>query len=143
MLENQRQEWESSLAGAPQYFHIRYLKGAWTLANKGVAYDAVGAYPSGKYPLAWARSYLPTASARFDIAAWGEDQAATMSKFWCAKMNHFYQIYVDQDDEKYVYTAADVQCFTVPEDFMTLMEKLPDGKNKQRAQAILALVPKC
>lgn len=87
---------ELSLGEADVHEFTWQLRGGkWTMANKGVAYDAVMASAEKGVAERMCLNYQMTKSASFSTTAYGDDVSVKLAKFWCRKLNHMLEKWVE------------------------------------------------
>jgi hypothetical protein len=67
---------------------VSALGGAWTLANRGVVSDAVRARARGMVAQTFCRAHRLPVAARFELSAYGAEDAAVLARAWCSRMQH-------------------------------------------------------
>ena len=108
-VQEQRRLWDVKFKGDIQHFKVCLLGGAWTKEHMGVVCDAVKAYASGQDAQAWCSKYALPLSARFGLRRCGQDQATALAGAWCARMQYFYDIFMQSSARSYQYTAEDIK----------------------------------
>ena len=137
-LARQRRACEGEAMQAINHFKTSIIGGAWTFANRGVAFDAIKANPKHPESMAWTRKYFPTAQASFAYRKYGDQACSALALLWCRRMEYCFSIYVNQSDPDYVYTRADFRQAPGP---CTYLSQLGDNSPLERAcQARLAEV---
>jgi hypothetical protein len=96
-------------AGQPLcHFKTSIIGGAWIMANRGVAFDAIKASPKTAPATAWMRQYFGQVQTSFAYRKYGDEACSAFALLWCRRMEYFYSIYLSQDDANYAYKAADI-----------------------------------
>ena len=142
-LAEQRQKC-SVEAGEPMAnFKTYIIGGAWTMANRGVAFDGIKAAPRHAEAGAWLRMYFPHVTASFAYGKYGDAVCNALALYWCQRMEYFYSIYTGQDDLTYAFTLDDVQSAPQPDKVLTDLGHNSDLEQacQARLATVIALVP--
>ena len=134
---------EERLLEAPkptEDFRCTILGGAWTKRHEGVAFDALAAKACTKDSQMWCRQYGLQTTARFAVSLFGESLARIFASARAARVQHYYDIYVNSGNEAYKVTAEDLASHEEPPDFVSAAADL-QGQALQRAQQIRAIKP--
>lgn len=113
-LHEKRQTWLDTAPVATTDFKASILGGAWTKAHKAVAYDYFLGAACTTAAEQWCRRDSTGLSARFSAKLYGDEVAALLSRYWAAKMQHYYDIYVASGKTSYAYTQEDHDSWDEP-----------------------------
>ena len=152
-VEGAWEELEKGLLEASASFHpgfigdaffMRYRpgpRGSSSSSTEGRG-DVLGAEASKGLPRAWCRQYALTQTTSFSAGVYGENVATAMCLEWCSRMAHFFAIWCDSGDPKYVFSTDDVRSHVAGEDWVALRSTFAaNSASKERADLIDALVP--
>ena len=103
-LEQRRREWSASLLLRQEHFKTSMLGGAWTKAHTGQVTDAIKAAASGTSAMEFCARFHLQKQASFAIQKYSERRASELALFWCAKMEHYFQIWADNPQEEFCFT---------------------------------------
>eukprot|EP00969_Alexandrium_andersonii_P041827 1834076-Alexandrium_andersonii.AAC.1 len=82
-------------AEAPKHqvhFGTRVLGGQWTLAHKGVAFDAIQGYAKGASCEQFCVRRGLARSASVSCQEFGQEASGIMARAWAHKLEHFYML---------------------------------------------------
>ena len=119
-------------AGDVEDFSVTVLGGAWTMAARGVAADAVQA--SARSPLAkdfCRRRGLPL-SARFEISTYSQEHATVMARAWAHRMQLFLNVEIMSEDIAYEFTQQDKDEYVEPTELAATADHFPEGSRAHR-----------
>ena len=134
-MEVKRAEWDASGATTGSgAFKTSFLKGEWTMLNKGVPCDAVKGYASPKVAKDWCTKYDMPQGASFVLDFYGEAEAITLCKGWTSRMSHLYALWLAQENEEYAFTAEDVSSWQQPAELAGVQAGLSTSQSKRIMQ---------
>ena len=113
----------------------------WTMEHKGVPYDAVKGYASGKNAKEWCSKYGFGQSSRYEIAAYGAKEVVDLAEAWCEKLGHLYSLWLLQGDADYEFTKDDVASWK-PSPLVIAMCGRLKPQPRKRVQEMLAQAPR-
>ena len=124
------------------HFYVFQRGGEWTEAHIGVASDAVRALPRGPIARPWCQAYgwpeNPTWSKREHTVRGANEMAREM----CRRAQHFFNIYLNADDDEFEYTAADLASYPGNLEFVTWASEIDlHSRTWTRIQDILRTFP--
>ncbi len=103
-------------------------------AYKGQVVSARGAAAD------FARNYGFQLSARYNVDLYGEAGALELAQTWVAKAQHFYDIWSQQANLVYAFTAEDWASWQPGSDFLALLDTLP-ARAQSRVRDLRDLCP--
>jgi hypothetical protein len=136
-LERRRAEWAEAPEERFEDFGVRLLGGEWTARERGVACDAFQAYARGALATAFCAGRGLAKTARFEIALYGEANAAVLARGWAHKMQWHYTRYVASGGEHYVFPAAELAMYREPTEFVRVATALHDTAQARRRVAAI------
>jgi hypothetical protein len=108
-LERRRAEWMEEFPPETAFFKIRILGGVWAKRHLNVTNDAFQGYAAGASARQWCRSYALQDSMRFNISAYGVKLCAALCNHWRRRVDHYFQIWLAQEEWAYVYKPIDFE----------------------------------
>ena len=100
-------------------FKTTVLGGAWTMAHKGVAFDAVHGRARNAAATAFCRRKGVPQSARYDVKASGEDTCGLLARSQCRKMQHHFKLELaDPIGDGKEFGDADHHAYMQPTDLL-------------------------
>ena len=138
----QRDTWEETHE-SHQHFLTRILGGKWTVTHKRVACDAIVGYARGKEPRAWATRFCLDRVNSFAFKKYTQLAASAMALEWCSRMQHYYEIYLAQDDPDVTYSQEQLDSYSESLEFITFMLGIADDDiaTLDRARRLRAIHP--
>lgn len=138
-----RGEWDYDLGQAEEFFFCRILGGAWTMANRGVAADAVAGYAKPGVAKDWCRSYGFPLQASFAFSRYGREGANQLAREYCRRGHFFLRLWL-QHGADFQYRQEHLHAYQECDEWRQWVEGLPQvqGWNQQRAEQMRALAPR-
>lgn len=118
-LQEKRLQWDQSGVAEGDNFYVIIRGGAWTLRSVGKALDSVMACARSGLPTEWAKQHNMGKSALFALSKYGDESAHMLALEWCRRCEHFFQIWVANDDPEYLYTQDDLASYQEDLEFVT------------------------
>ena len=138
-LQDARQEWVEAPGHAASDFYCAITGGAWVQQQKGTPYDFfMGKASHGAER--WCKTYGLQMSARFSIKLYGEFMANLLSRAWCHRMQHYFDIAGSARVPGYSYKADDHESYVEPSSFSEAVPAL-EGQALARAMGIRSIRP--
>ena len=106
-------------------FHTQIRGGAWTRANKGVAYDSIRGHAITEVARHWARQYGLGISFSCSYKKFAEGTANALALAWCHRMQFFFNISKESSNLSYRYTEQDYLSYAPDPDFVAFVDALP------------------
>ena len=138
-LEQEREFWIDADDLDCKYFRLSLCGGKWLFETAGKTFDCFKVQARGKDVQDFATKYIVQYSARFPIDAFGMEVAKALTVEFCHKMDYFYSIYVDSDEESYKFTDADKEGYHETSAFKDAIES-QTGVNLKRCQWLRQLM---
>ena len=137
-LYRKREEWLQEAEFVPPDFKVSLSGGAWTLANRGVAYDVFMGSASTLGAKAWCTKYSLNKSRRYTISLYGQELPVALAHAWCKNTQYYYGVYCLAANEKYLPTEADHQGYLEEESFKELVAglKCPGLKAAEKVRGL-------
>lgn len=127
---------------APGDFQWTILGGPWTFeATGGQQYDYFVGKACGKGPEFFCQSYGLARSSRFPKTLYGDELAATLSRFWCHKMQYDYDIYRANGSMSDALSAADHAGYQEPPEVTGRVRSL-SGPQAARVKQLRSFRPR-
>ena len=118
-LAEAREQWEVEQPKGLEHFTWTIRGGLWTAAHTGLPYDSFRSQASTATGKDFLRKKGLHQSATFSLSLYGEPAAATLAKYWVARMA--FLLSLDQaSDGCCVYNAIDLAGFQEPDDLVQL-----------------------
>ena len=122
-------------------FYLRVLGGAWTMRERGMAYDAIGGQARA-WVRPWCAEYHWQPSSRCNVATYGDVACHQLIVEWCRRSEYFYGIWFRAGAGFTGYTRAHVDTYIEHADFTTFMNGLHAGDPAiARGARISAMAP--
>jgi hypothetical protein len=81
--------------------------------------------------------------ATFSVVKYGDDHASILAHEWCRRMEHFFGIWMAQDDWLYLFSEGDLAAYAAKDEFVDFFLGLDaDSATMVRAMEVNSLVPK-
>ena len=112
------------------------------MQHKGKAWDAAKGYASGKDVCGWCIKYHLVRTARYESSLYGEEGCKVFAMAWIAKMQYFYTIWKNQDNEDFKFTPADLNDWKEPSDFTALARSWTKKAAVKRVTEFRAIFPR-
>ena len=122
-------------------FEVKVLGGAWTMAHRGVAADAIQGLARSQEAVHFCKQSKIPQSARYEISLYGEDVAAVFARTWVAKMQAFLNLWRDTKRRPTAaFTVLEYESWAEPSDF-TLQARTLGAcpKGSKRVEQLRAL----
>ena len=141
-LEAKRAQWETAHGkiAAQAAFKVRTLQGHWTIEHTGDLADFCMGERRGGEAKKFCHAYQLQDTMRFSMHFYGEAESFLLASTWCAKMSYFFDIYLSQAEEDYIFTDEDVNGWIASEQYVRLVERLP-GRQRAGARKIDKMRP--
>ena len=139
-LEEKRAEWTDSTGSESFYLQVR--GGAWTAANRHVAFDSLMAAAKSGVAADWAKAFHMGQVVTFSFNLYAEDAAYKMAEAWIRKCQHFFTLALEKGNFHTAYTAEDLNGYTDTEFTDWLASLPPASATAKRAGKIHALMPR-
>lgn len=120
-LHEKRLQWDQAGAAEGDSFYVIIRGGPWSLRATGKALESVMACARAGPPTEWAKKYNMGKSALFALSKYGDESAHMLALEWCRRCEHFFQIWVAQDDPEFAYTQTDLASYQEGLEFVTWM----------------------
>jgi hypothetical protein len=124
-LEAKRLAWNKDHESACDDFKTHVLGGAWTKRHKGVSFDAIRASPSNELAKSWCQRYGLATTSSFALNRYGETVCSALALYWCQRMQYFFDVWIDVEDEDYCFLRSDIDGCPPPRAALLAMDKLP------------------
>ena len=89
----------------------------------------------------WCDLYKLNHTRRHEVNLYEEDGSIVLAKALAHRLQHFYDIYLYQDDESYDYKHEDIASWTPPDDFTSYLARATK-KQLRCAHTIEKFVPR-
>ena len=124
-------------------FHTRLLCGKWTKKHKGKLADACAYLARGKFVKEWCSYYGFPRSRAFYFSKYGTEEAHILADALVRRAQYFYDIYMAQEDDWYVFTPEDISGYEDTLEFVNwLLQQDQYGLAYLAAMEIRKLFPK-
>ena len=141
-LEAQRRAWQANHSRPSEDFRTTMLGGAWTLQNVGVTADAIKGYAANKDSQQFCVRFHMPKMQTFTIRKFTEIDASALALFWCAKMQHYYNLWTEQQDQHMVWTDTHLASFDAEAARLEIFGQRELSVDTQaRLQALEAIMP--
>ena len=110
-LEQRRRQWETDQLPRPQHFKTSMLGGAWTKKNTGRVADSIKAAASGTLANEFCARYHLPKQASFAIQKFTEQQATSLALYWCARLEHFMELWMADPSEGFQFSEDHIASF--------------------------------
>ena len=140
-LALRRQAWSHTLQDSTEHFTLTLRGGAWTQAHHGTEADAVAGQAARGAPADWCRTYGLPKMASFSIRRYGEQIATRLAEEWCARLQYFFDLYLEDNSAMLKYTEEALQSYEPGESWRVFKAGLQNALAVQRACEIEALKP--
>jgi hypothetical protein len=139
-LENKRMQ--SGLSpGTDDDFPVSISSEAWTISQKGLAYTAFRAMAKAGQPTEWCRKYGLHQTCSLEVALYGDEVAALMSRAWSHRVQFLLNMWRASNDPGFVYDEGCLSEYVEPSDF-ALLAWTAKGKLGTRIAQIRKLRPR-
>lgn len=124
-------------------FYIFCRGGYWTKKHKHVVVDAIAAKARAGCPLEFTKLYQLNRMFSMSTKLYTKHEATTACVEWCARMKHYYDIYMAQDELSYRFSNDELESFVSTEPFCDVFIAAPlSGKLIERLQQVHHLRPR-
>ena len=110
-LESQRRRWQAVHHRPDAEFRTTMLGGAWTMQHVGVAADAIKAFAAGQTAQTFCTTYHLAKMQTFSIKKFSERDASCLALFWCAKMQHLFDLWIEVAEPPFSWTEELISSF--------------------------------
>ena len=93
-LQSRRETWRAEEAMVQDHFVTQIRGGRWTKANLGTVADCVAALAMRGEPTTFCMQYALPKMSSYSFAKYGERVAFRLAQEWCARMQHFYTMFL-------------------------------------------------
>ena len=140
-LQSRRDTWRAEEAVVQEHFVTQIRGGRWTKANLGTVADCVAALATRGEPTSFCLKYALPKMSSYSFAKYGDRVACRLAQEWCARMQHFYTMYLHGGDNfRFADEARD--SFPGASAFNDFMSGLTPGSAQYiRAEALSLLQP--
>ena len=141
-VEARRQAWAQQRRIAQDF--TTYIRGgAWSESRSGNALEGVRSQFQGALSKAWCAKYGMPETASVSYSKFGETMASALALAWCARLQHYFDIYFEAMDEGSVYNDAHLSSWSGDSALNTLLADLPANHvARKRWAQIIAHVPR-
>lgn len=123
LLAQFREEWATTEDQRCHDFQVTLLGGSWTAANKGVVADAFSACARGE-AVAWCKTRAIARSARYEISLYGEENASTLARVWCSRMQFLFNLSKKAGNALHVFTQNEKASWVEPSELARVEAEL-------------------
>ena len=103
-----RREFAAEELAPQEYFKTSILGGAWTEQHKGVPFDSVMCFASGRQVVAWCTKYHVQKSKRFGFRGHGEAEAHALALYTAQVLSYYYAFFVEGGRVSRPYTEEEL-----------------------------------
>ena len=139
-LEARRAELHGDPTAATDSFRLSVLGGPGTLRATGKEYDAYQGRAAGREAESFCALYGLQKTSRYSTGLFGDAKASLLGRTWCAKMQHYFDVWRTNGGGAYVFTAADVAAFQEPGEMARWYDS-EAGPHRARIDALRKLKP--
>ena len=140
-LQARRDTWRAEEQEVQQHFVTQIRGGRWTQANLGTVADCVAAQAVRGEPTSFCLKYALPKMSSYSFGKYGEAVAFRLAQEWCARMEHYYSMYIRADAD-FKFPANARETFPESEDWKVFVNGLSPGSvQHQRASALALLQP--
>ena len=117
--------------------------GAWTRRNRGVIYDFMVAQPRLAVSRECCRIYSLQSSYSFSMRKYGERNSCHMAREVCKRLEHFFGMWMSQEDSYYQFSASDLASYHESAEFVDFLLDVIDSDDAvyDKAKACRDIVP--
>ena len=102
-------------------FNVKLLGGKWLIEHEHRPYDAFcGWVREGTIAEHWFVTYHLNKSIRFDVSKYGQDESYWLSRAWCDRLLHLFNIWNNPSLAEYSYTKEDIDAIAEATAFIQL-----------------------
>ena len=102
--------------------------------------DSVLCEAKNKNVQRWCRRYGLQMSARYEMTAHGEIGASLLADHWCQRMQFYYNMYIESQEENFIYTDDHHCCYQEAPDLENFLQSAARA-SKTRVEQIRAILP--
>jgi hypothetical protein len=143
-LQKKRQEWSVDYNKPVEHFKTCILGGPWTQVHRGTSLADVRAFAAGSKPVAWCKKYFGVQQSSYSYRKYGDAVASSLALYWTHRMEHFYQIYLDANDDGYQYTDDDLASAPNPDVVSAALQHAGDkaAQGHKRLTELVESIPR-
>ena len=143
LLEERRAQWDADASrDEADHFRTCIRGGRAPMMRRHAAYDVIVAEARGGLAREWARQYGVGQIHSFSFARYGEAVACRMALEVCRRLEHYFRIYLEADNDAMVYSEAQQASYEESIDWIDWILGLLDGDAAfDRAVGIRKIVP--
>ena len=141
-VEARRQAWALERRSAQDF--TTYIRGgAWAADRSGQALEGVRSQFQGSLSKEWCKKYKMPETASFSYSKFGEAMASALALAWCARSQHYFDLFLEARDEGFVYNDGHLSTWSGDSGLDALLADLPANHvARKRWAMIVAHVPR-